>query len=151
METVSVTTDLWQEVLSFVETRIDEHVYDSWFRPIRCESVDPSTRRVRLKATAMTKDWVTLYYADLLDGALKALNLFDYKIDWAVDATERHDGVMAGELDPDFVPEMEAAAVQPVAAVARAAAGAAPSLSMASTTFVDIEPVENSINPKYTF
>jgi chromosomal replication initiator protein len=149
MQTVSVTTDLWNDVLAYVETRIDEHVYDSWFRPIRCEAIDQPTRRVRLLASAMTKDWVTLYYSDLLDSALRSMNLFDYKFDWSVDTTERQEGVFAGELDPEFVPEMESAAA-PIAAAARASA-AAPSLSIASTTFVDIESVENSLNPKYTF
>jgi chromosomal replication initiator protein len=148
METVSAKTDLWDKVLLYVENRIDEHVYDSWFRPIKFDDIDPATRRVRLRASAMTKDWVTLYYSELLEQSLRALNLFDYKIDWSIDTTERQDGIFAGEFDPEFAPEMQTA--PPIAASA-AAAAVAPAFAITPTTFVDIEPVENSLNPKYTF
>jgi chromosomal replication initiator protein len=148
METVSAKTDLWDKVLLYVENRIDEHVYDSWFRPIKFDDIDPATRRVRLRASAMTKDWVTLYYSELLEQSLRALNLFDYKIDWSIDTTERQDGIFAGEFDPEFAPEMQTA--PPIAASA-AAAAVAPAFAITPTTVVDIEPVENSLNPKYTF
>lgn len=126
-------TTVWNDALSIVRSRLNQDVFDTWFRPINCESVDESTRTVTLRAGSVTKDWVCLYYADLLDDALAG-----YSVEWAIDADEAVPPQFEEETDAAdlfFSPKNGPASVRPVDA----------------ESFIDIEPVEDFLNPKYTF
>ena len=150
MEAILEKTDVWNGILTFVEKRLNRHIYDSWFRPIQIEELDHSIRVLRLRAGQVTKDWVTLYYSDLLGQALTAQELPDYKIDWSIDASEKADVKFAEDADGDLLNEHEPSFNN--SAASRFESQKSPSfIRSGSTNFVDIEPVENSLNPKYTF
>jgi chromosomal replication initiator protein len=144
VEAIIQTTDIWNNVLTFVQGRLDRHIFDSWFRPIRFEGIDTENRLLQLAAGEVTKDWVTMYYSDLLDQALEAADLSNYRLEWTIDASET-----AETMFPETV-ELETATGSAFAATADSARSSAVTRT-GSTHFVDIEPVENSLNPKYTF
>ena len=137
-------TNVWNGLLAYVEKRLNRHIVDSWFVPIRYEGCDDQERSVRLRAGQVTKDWVTLYYSDLLSQGLRSLGLADYTIEWNIDAYATGDERLSDGAPSNIFLENESAF--------HAAAAAAPAFVKPSpTNFVDIEPVENSLNPKYTF
>lgn len=124
-------------MLGVVKTRLNSDVYDTWFRPIRFEGVDEDTRVLNLRAGSVTKDWVCLYYTEVLEQALAEV-VGDHTIAWHVDPDEHVPPQFEEEADAAdlfFSPKNGPASVRPAN----------------STHFIDIEPVEDSLNPKYTF
>lgn len=147
MEAILQTTETWKNILIFVQNRLDRHIFDSWFRPIRFEGVDAATRSVRLGAGEVTKDWVTIYYADLLSQAIEAAGLPNYRLEWNIDTNETAETAETAFPEGSEFEDVSGSENEFAADAARTPVFA----RNGSTRFVDIEPVENSLNPKYTF
>ena len=154
MESILEKTSVWNDILNFVEKRLNRHIYDSWFRPIQFEGFNENDRVLQLRAGQVTKDWVTMYYSDLLEQSLTAVNLSNYKIDWSIGAGETQEDRFPEEPDADFFSEVQDAYAAPETADRFEQVRQKQSpvfIKNSSTNFVDIEPIENSLNPKYTF
>ena len=138
LKETSQKSTTWTDVLSIVKTRLNADVYNTWFRPIRFEGIDDDARVLNLRAGQVTKDWVCMYYTEMLDQTLDELNLAGYAIGWQIDADEPVPAQFEEEADPDFFfsPKKSGAKVEP---------------GGASAHVIDIEPVEDGLNPKYTF
>ena len=151
MATVLAKTDVWNDILQYVEERLNRHIFDSWFRPIKYEGQDDAARRLYLRAGQVTKDWVTLYYGELLKNAVDASPLANYSFEWSVDEAENPEERFSEMPDPELFQPTE----KSFAAAANSdvpAQGASSSFAHSGqTSFLDLEPVENSLNPKYTF
>jgi len=80
--------DVWSHILQFVEHRLNKHIYDSWFRPIQFKGHDESERIVYLAAGQVTKEWVTIYYSDLLKQAAEGTEFAGYRFDWKIEDSE---------------------------------------------------------------
>ncbi|HKP68790.1 MAG TPA: chromosomal replication initiator protein DnaA [Pyrinomonadaceae bacterium] len=141
-------TDVWNDILVFVEQRLNKHIFESWFRTIQCEGTDEAASILHLRAGQVTKDWVALYYTALLDEALSSVQLDGYQIRWHIDDTETAETKFS-----DVQGQEPTTAVQSFAASAGSDASSKVSthVSSVSTNFLDLEPIENSLNPKYTF
>ncbi len=143
-------TDVWNDILSFVEKRLNKHIFESWFRPIQFEGRNDDEAVIYLRAGQVTKDWVTLYYSDLLDQAIKATSEGSFRVEWQIDTTESVDAKLSEMTDPDARGNEQAFS-------ATAGSEASPQQKAPAfvhtnpTNFLDLEPVENSLNPKYTF
>ncbi len=140
MKEISQKSTTWNDVLRVVKTRLNKDVYNTWFRPIRFESIDEDRQVFNLSSGQVTKDWVCLYYSDLLDQTLDELNLSDHTIEWKIEPEKQVDPQFEVELaDEDlfFSPKNSGVPVR--------------SEASGSAHFIDIEPVEDSLNPKYTF
>ena len=138
MNSISQKSTAWNDILRVVKTHLNKDVYNTWFRPIRFESIDDDQKTVNVRAGQVTKDWVCMYYSELLEQTLAELNLSDYSLDWQVDPDQPLEPLFADGPDADlfFSPKNGAASVRHVTSGAH---------------FIDIEPVEDSLNPKYTF
>ena len=138
MKETSQKSTTWTDVLSIVKTRLNADVYNTWFRPIRFEGLDDDAHVLNLRAGQVTKDWVCMYYTEMLDQTLDELNLAGYTIEWQIDADEPVPAQFEEEADPDFFfsPKNSGAKVLP---------------GGVSAHVIDIEPVEDGLNPKYTF
>ena len=151
MATISEKIDVWNDILKFVENRLNKHIFDSWFRPIQLDERNDEEKILYLRAGRVTKDWVTLYYADLLEQAIAAAKIGEYRVEWRVDQNESAEARFSEMPDPDFFPEQSE---QSFAAAAGEISVPPKSISLNSggpTNFLDLEPIENSLNPKYTF
>ncbi len=148
MEVLDTKTDVWYDILSIVETRLNKHIFESWFRPINFEGIDHQNKKLILRTGDVTKDWVSAYYTELLNHIIRDRGLDGYKIDWIIEKTENADDAFTAEADEAF-PAVDSSVQENSQS---AAAGFTNSASRSGTTsFVDIEPVDNSLNPKYTF
>jgi chromosomal replication initiator protein len=129
----------WERLLTALQEHLGPQIFDSWFRAIQCDSVDEALKEIHLRAGRVTKDWVTNYYTELINETLEELELTDFKLLWTIDDSENvadNPFEIGGDVDFFFKPAPAAPA-----AVTRSSA----------TNFVDIEPIESSLNPKYTF
>jgi chromosomal replication initiator protein len=143
-------TELWNDILLSIEKRLNKHVVDSWFRPIRFEGYDAVQNVLYLRAGQVTKDWVTLYYSDLLEKTLEELDLSGHSFEWSIDETETPEDRFPAEPDADFFFETK----KPHIAPPRPNRNEQPTSQAAPafvTNFTEHDPVENSLNPKYTF
>jgi chromosomal replication initiator protein len=147
VETVLQKTDVWNNILSYVEKRLNKHIVESWFRPIRFEGFNETDGTLSLRAGEMTKDWVTLYYSDLIAQGLQSLGIDSYEMNWIVEKGDTPDDVTAKTADTGAAFQTD----QPFAAMAESAPRLTGVLTTRSTNFVDMDPIENSLNPKYTF
>jgi chromosomal replication initiator protein len=153
MNTSAENQDIWRNILQSVEKRLNRQIFDAWFLPIQFESCDEENRVLRLKASQINRDWINTNYSDLIAQTLSDLNLKNYKLDWEVEESDLEE-----EDYPDDMLELfentQNKSEQP-----RKTSGfdfletAQPEKTSqkASTKFVDIEPIENSLNSKYTF
>jgi chromosomal replication initiator protein len=132
----------WENLLAQLQEQLGPQIFDSWFRAIKCDGVSDELKEIYVRAGRVTRDWVTNYYTELLNETLDEAGLSDYKLVWSVDQAENVDDDpfnVDGEVDFFFETVKSS---QPVpAAITRSI----------STNFVDIESVESSLNPKYTF
>ena len=144
MESSLTKANVWNDIQAFLEHRLNKHIFDSWFRPIQFEELNEDTLTLQLRAGQVTIDWVSIYYSQLLDQTLTEFGLSDYTIEWTVDPNAPADTPDDdSDNDADLYFEVKKQA-------------AAPSIHTSfprntSTNFVDIEPVESSLNQKYTF
>lgn len=139
METSLRKIDLWNDVISAVEQSLNKHIVDSWFRPVQFEGYSPEEKTLHLSAGQVTKDWVHLYYSELLIKTLDQLGYPDHSIVWTVDETEAAEDRFGEEADGGFIHRSLApnAAVQPTVS--------------GQSGYSDSDPLEHSLNPKYTF
>ncbi len=123
--------------MSILKTRLNSDIFNTWFRQISYESIDENSCVITLRAGQVAKDWVCMYYLDMLDQSLDELNLGGYTIDWNIDPDQPVPPRFEEEADFFFSPKNTGAKVLPG--------------EVGVTHVIDIEPVEDGLNPKYTF
>ena len=131
LETSAAATNIWDRLLSLVEPRVDDHVFDTWFRRISFDNVDTDSKHIHLTAADMTKDWVTRYYSGMIYEILSDLGYTDYSLEWSTDETTSPPESNELYFDVDAAQD-----ALPVSAFFPA---------------IETDLVENSLNPKYTF
>jgi chromosomal replication initiator protein len=62
-------SNVWDQVLSRIETKVNRHIFYTWFKPTSFVGDDGSTLRVRVP-NGLFRDWLTKHYAGVLDEAL---------------------------------------------------------------------------------
>ena len=141
MKAISQKTTVWDHVLGLLKPRLNNDVYNTWFRPITFVSIDEVEQVITLSAGEVTKDWVCLYYGEMIKQAFTSLDLENYTIDWNV----THDESVETHFEEQPVSDDDHLFFSPKP-------GPSSTRSTASSAhFIDIEPVADSLNPKYTF
>ncbi|MFL6374590.1 MAG: chromosomal replication initiator protein DnaA [Pyrinomonadaceae bacterium] len=134
MKAISIQKTVWDDALAAIGSEVSSDVFNTWFRPVSLSSVDVKERIVRLRAGQATKDWVWMYYRELIERALTTIGLGDHSVEWDID----EHAPAPFEEDPNdpliFSPQ---AATQ--------------MRNSSHAHFVDLEPVEDTLNAKYTF
>ena len=64
-----MTVNIWEQVLSRIETKVNRHSFYTWFKPTSFVADDGSSIRVRVP-NALFRDWLTKHYAAVLEEAL---------------------------------------------------------------------------------
>ena len=131
--------NVWNNILQSMEKRLNRHIFDAWFRPVEFESCDENSKTLRLRATQVTKDWINTNYSEAIAQIMRELNLPNYRLDWDIVETKEED-YTDDEIDFFFDNQTFMENAKPEAPVVKG-----------TTNFVDIEPIEHSLNPKYTF
>src|SRR4029453_1126114 len=65
------TTNVWGKILHSLKGRLNQQTLDTWFSPIRFESLDSSQHVLRLRAPNQdVKDWIVSNYGKVLAESL---------------------------------------------------------------------------------
>ncbi len=144
MSDLLAKTEIWNEALAMVEARLNRHIFDSWFRSIQFLGFDDEAKLVELEASDVTADWVNRYYTELIKHCLNSLGRDGYSIKWSTKPSESE--AADDEAEPEAATEEQIAG-----AILELERSPRSTTARTTTNFVDIEPVENSLNPKYTF
>lgn len=155
----TVEARVWTNILQAVEKRLNHQSFETWFSSIKFDGCDENGRVIHLRApNQVVKDWVSTNYSDVIDASLKELNLATYQVDWAVEETSQSDSGLMDETDgaEEAVfslgePTPEKAQGKSSSLLSLLEAAESDGLAPSATTFVDIEPLELSLNPKCTF
>jgi chromosomal replication initiator protein len=157
MSTV-IENRLWSNILHAIEKRLNRQSFETWFRPIRFDGCDDSEQVLHLRApNQVIRDWVSSNYSEVLDESLEELNLSDYQVDWMVEEEQSSNSQTftqgSEELESYQVPEtiLKSGNGKSSSLFTLLEAAESDGLTPGATTFVDIEPIELSLNPKYTF
>jgi len=62
-------SSIWDRVLSRIETKVNRHIFYTWFKPTALIADDGDRLRIRVP-NALFRDWLTKHYAAVLDEAL---------------------------------------------------------------------------------
>jgi chromosomal replication initiator protein len=140
--------NVWDSVLSAVEKRINHESFTTWFKPITYRDSDASMIYLRIPDQVF-EDWIVNNYKEVLEESLAEANLTGRELCFEISAP--NNGSAVGEalrrnpsLDSDSDSTIRRAPSAPVRSFGEEA-------TLATTTFVDIEPLELPLNPKYTF
>jgi chromosomal replication initiation ATPase DnaA len=68
-----MTGSIWDQVLSRVETKVNRHIFYTWFKPTAFVRDDGGSLKVRVP-NALFSDWLTKHYAGVLEEALSEVN-----------------------------------------------------------------------------
>jgi chromosomal replication initiator protein len=158
MSTV-IENRLWSDILHAVEKRLNRQSFETWFRPIKFDGCDNSEQVLHLRApNQVVKDWVSSNYSEVLDESLEELNLAKYHVDWRVEDEQNTPNHISAEENEDQEIDYSLPEIMPNNGKGKNSslfslleAAESDGLTPGATTFVDIEPIELSLNPKYTF
>lgn len=136
-------TDLWDDILCSIKTKLQGESFETWFNPIRFEGIDNSRHVICLRApNPAVRDWVTVHYANLINQSFGEVNLSGYSVDWILP----DDGSAAAAPGADRISFGTASAV--ARSVQTSPAPETVQDSFAQTPQVALDP---ALNSKYTF
>jgi chromosomal replication initiator protein len=147
---------IWNNILQAVEKRLNRQSFDTWIRPIHFEGIDESQHVLHLRApNHVVKDWVSTNYSDVIDESLAELNLPVERLDWTIteegtDQDNKNDKTL-NSLDLEERPATDNGSRNSSNLFSLLEAAESDGLTPGATTFVDIEPLEYSLNPKCSF
>ena len=149
-------SQVWNNILHAVEKRLNRQSFETWIRPIHFDGYDETEHKLHLRApNQVVKDWVSTNYSDVFSASLEELNLASYEVDWTVQESESSKAFGGEEVKDNFGlntnPEQEAQKDRSSNLFSLLEAAETDGLTPGATTFVDIEPLENSLNPKCSF
>lgn len=121
--------DLWKTVLSRLETKLDPHSFNTWFRPTSLAWRDDDTLHVAVP-NEVFRDWLREHYGDLISESLGELH--------------------QGRMDVQFTLSSSSSAPSSAAALASPPPRVAPRVRPPAAAR-SLEPLSAALNPKYTF
>ncbi|HUY15495.1 MAG TPA: chromosomal replication initiator protein DnaA [Terriglobia bacterium] len=99
----------WQEVLSFLKTKVNTQSYQTWLRPTRLSRTGPDTLVVQVPNREF-QDWIQEHYGRLVQNALEELDLGYHQVTYVIEENlEKHSPAnndakaVQGKLDFDSV------------------------------------------------
>ncbi len=152
MNTSLEKINVWDNVLVSVEKRLNRQIFDSWFRPIQFEGFDAESQILRLRASQINKDWIHTYYSEMISQTLREMNISNCRLDWEIEETKLPDESLLDEYeDAEFFADIQKPNGNSNGSsfIERNQTPSQPKNT--TTNFVDIEPIENSLNRKYKF
>src|SRR2546423_6896588 len=157
MSTV-IENRVWNSLLQAVEKRLNHQSFETWFRSIQFDGYDETGHILHLRApNQVVKDWVSTNYSDVISDSLAELNLSSYHVDWIVDdntSAPADQIVPVEDKDGEFGLNSGGAdnsRVNNSTLFSLLEAAESDGLAPSATNFVDIEPLELSLNPKCSF
>ncbi|MCX6551018.1 MAG: chromosomal replication initiator protein DnaA [Acidobacteria bacterium] len=100
--------NVWDDILSRVETKVSRHVFHTWFKPTAFVSEAGDEVRVRVP-NYLYRDWLTKHYAGLINEALAEIERPRVHIDFVTEGPRGDMPSMAEVVPPIAIEEAEQA------------------------------------------
>ena len=81
-------SSIWDQVLTRIETKVNRHIFYTWFKPTALVSDDGVALRIRVPDN-LFRDWLTKHYAAVLDEALGEVNRKGTAVDFVTETAGR--------------------------------------------------------------
>ncbi len=121
-----IASNIWEEILSRVQAKVNRHSFYTWFKPTGFVSDDGLTVTVRVP-NALFKDWITKHYSGVIAEALEEVHRTDALVNF----------VASGSAEAQATPP-------PAAPLAEDLGGGEPLPPLTPTPAA-------GLNPRYTF
>jgi len=141
-----IKVNVWDFVLSAVEKRINHESFTTWFKPITFMDHNSSTIYLKVPDQVF-EDWILNNYRDVLEESLEEANLAGCEINFRVSSSKEENLGEKAWQDQNMSKQVETTNGVPSSPIY----SLSPEPSLSTTTFVDIEPLELPLNPKYIF
>lgn len=154
MTTFVERKNLWQDVLSSLKSRLNRNVFDQWFKSLELDSIDAANKLIYLRTGQITMEWITIYYTEQILNCFSEFGLKNYTLAWKIDKTESMDTAFANpESGRDYIEEDSEVPTRALGKLGAAAAAGSAKLNdpHAAMFYSNRDPIEHSLNPKYTF
>ena len=133
-------TNIWEEILSHVQAKVNRHSFYTWFKPTAFVADDGRTVTVRVP-NALFKDWITKHYEVVIAEALEEVQRSGLMVNFVASGTPEADATpmaMAEEAPPAGGAESRPLATAAVVAT--------------DDAFPPVMPTSAAgLNPRYTF
>ncbi|PYV45085.1 MAG: chromosomal replication initiator protein DnaA [Acidobacteria bacterium] len=81
--------DAWQQILKFVESKINRQNFITWFKPTQFQSLDENNNLFVKVPNQVFEDWLSRHYSNLLHEAIEHANLGSIKICFHVEGNSQ--------------------------------------------------------------
>ena len=95
-----MTGSIWDQVLSRIETKVNRHIFYTWFKPTSFVRDEGGSLKVRVP-NALFRDWLTKHYAGVLDEALSEVDRKGTAVTFLTDPVEAAEPYSAPAERPD--------------------------------------------------
>ena len=136
-----IASNIWEEILSRVQAKVNRHSFYTWFKPTAFVADDGSTVTVRVP-NALFKDWITKHYSGVIAEALHEVRRADALVNFVASGT----------------PEAEAPVARPPRPASSVTTGGEPGSRQSETAALPedalppVMPTSSAgLNPRYTF
>ena len=86
-----MTGSIWDQVLARIETKVNQHIYSTWFKPTSFVADDGHLLRIRVP-NALFSNWLNKHYSVVLTEALAEVNRPGCAISFVTEDGERRAG-----------------------------------------------------------
>ena len=85
-----IASNIWEEILSRVEAKVNRHSFYTWFKPTAFVGDDGTTVTVRVP-NALFKDWITKHYSGVIAEALDEVRRTNSLVNFVASGTPEAD------------------------------------------------------------
>jgi chromosomal replication initiator protein len=136
-----IASNIWEEILSRVQAKVNRHSFYTWFKPTAFVADDGSTVTVRVP-NALFKDWITKHYSGVIAEALHEVRRAEALIHFVASGTPE------AEAPPATLPQPVTQAAAPGEPGSRHADTSA----FSEDVLPPVMPTSSAgLNPRYTF
>ena len=109
-----VGTNIWDEILTRVQTKINRHSFYTWFKPTNFIADDGATVTVRVP-NPLFKEWITKHYSAVIAEAASEARRSEANITFVSEGRDAAPPTSAGTVTRDYEPAKDLLAEHGVA------------------------------------
>src|SRR4030095_12396201 len=134
-----IASNIWEEILSRVQAKVNRHSFYTWFKPTAFVADDGATVTVRVP-NALFKDWITKHYSGVIAEALDEVRRTEALVSFVASGTveaqaPRRQGAETGGRNMDSEARNGELGIAP-----------------GEDTLTPVQPTSSAgLNPRYTF
>jgi chromosomal replication initiator protein len=139
-----IASNIWEEILSRVQAKVNRHSFYTWFKPTAFVADDGSTVTVRVP-NALFKDWITKHYSGVIAEALDEVRRTEALVNFVASGTPEAEA--RPSAPPPRLAEPPTTNHQPPTGNHRP-----PTVAAAEDSLPPVMPTSSAgLNPRYTF